>query len=107
MLKEYFVGTWKGSDHGTLEENEVNFWTVIRTLDGRFYVEFATHYSDGRIEHTSEQGLWYVDGNYFYEQREGEEVADVYTYKFLSSHEIFFQDISSDYSFIDRNVAIH
>lgn len=103
-LKNAFVGTWKGTDHGSLDKNETNHWSVIRTDDCKFYVEFTTYFKDGSVEKSQESGLWFVDEEFFYEQREGEEQADVYTYQILSDKIIRFKDIISNYQFTDELV---
>lgn len=106
-LKDKFVGTWKGSDKGTLDNNEINFWEVIRTSDGKFFVKFTTHFKDGTVETSTETGLWIVDENFFYEQREGENEADVYTYNIVSNNEIRFKDTISSYQFTDERLLLN
>lgn len=101
-IKDRFVGTWEGTDHGSLDKDEVNFWEVSRTKDGKFYVEFTTHFNNGTIEKSVEKGLWFVDENFFYEQRDGEDEADVYEYKIISDREIYFKDTISNYRFTDN-----
>lgn len=106
-IKQLFVGTWKGTDHGTLDEGETNLWTVTRTEDGNFIVEFTTYFKDGSIEKSIEKGLWTVDEDYFYEQRQGEEQADVYTYQILSNHLIRLKDTASTYQFTDERILLN
>ena len=107
QIKKLFIGTWKGSDHGTLDEMEINNWLVTRTKEGAFFVEFTTFYKDGTIEKSSEKGLWFVDDDFFYEQRDGEDQADVYTYKIQSDKLIAFKDTESNYEFTDERLLLN
>lgn len=107
MIDTRFIGTWKGTDHGSLDSSETNHWVVTRTKEGAFFVEFTTIFSDGSIEKSSEKGLWFVEGNLFYEQREGENQADVYTFKLLSDKLIAFHDVSSNYHFTDERILLN
>ena len=45
-IDERFVGTWKGTDEGRLEEFAVNHWVISRTIKGEFFVEFKSVYLD-------------------------------------------------------------
>lgn len=107
QLKQLFVGTWKGTDHGTLDEDETNVWTVTRTVEGKFIVEFTTYFKNGKIEKSIEKGLWVVDENFFYEQRQGEDQADVYSYQVLSNDLIRFKDTISNYQFTDERILLN
>lgn len=106
-LKQVFIGTWKGTDKGTLNEDETNNWLVTRTNEGLFFVEFTTYFRDGTIEKSSEKGLWYVEDDLFYEQRDGEDEADIYTYKVLSEKLISFKDTISSYQFTDEKILLN
>lgn len=106
-IDERFVGTWKGTDEGRLEEFAVNHWVISRTIKGEFFVEFKSVYLDGSVEHFSEKGIWYVKNNRYYGQRDSEETTDGYLFKILSDKAIHFQDLESDYYFTDHKMLLN
>lgn len=91
-----FVGKWKGSDEGKLITKETNFWLLHRKADGTFKIFFETHFENGTIEHSSEQGYWYVINNKFYEVRESNKQIDIYEFIFLSPQIIQYFEITPD-----------
>nr|WP_297306686.1 hypothetical protein [uncultured Flavobacterium sp.] len=107
-IEERFIGKWKGSDEGRVVPGQINFWIMDRKADGTFEIFFETHYDNGKIEQSYEDGIWYVIGDEFYEYRESDEKLDSYHFEFLSPRIIQFIDIDSDsetpYMFKDYKV---
>ncbi|HUH24984.1 MAG TPA: hypothetical protein VLY87_00010 [Flavobacterium sp.] len=102
-----FVGTWKGTDEGRLNEFEVNHWIMSRSLDGKFFVEFTTIYLDGTFEKTTEKGIWYIENGLYYELLDSEKIPVCYIFRIISNDSIHYQDYLSSYYFTDYKVPLN
>lgn len=110
-VDERFVGIWSGTDHGKFFKGETNSWLVNRKADGTMTVNFKTIYSDDRVTFSEDVGIWCAIGEEYYEFRESDEKADIYTYIFLSKNSIHFiinEELKEEepYNFIDNKVFL-
>lgn len=110
-VDERFVGIWSGTDHGKFFKGETNSWLVNRKADGTMTVNFKTIYSDDRVTFSEDVGIWCAIGEEYYEFRESDEKADIYTYIFLSKDSIHFiinEELKEEepYNFIDNRVFL-
>lgn len=110
-VNEKFVGIWSGTDHGKFFKGETNSWLVNRKADGTMTVNFKTIHSDDRITFSEDDGIWCAIGDEYYEFRESDEKADIYTFIFLSKDSIHFiinEELKEEepYNFIDNRTFL-
>lgn len=110
-VDERFVGIWSGTDHGKFFKGETNSWLVNRKADGTMTVNFKTIYSDDRVTFSEDEGVWCTIGDEYYEFRDSDEMADIYTYIFMSKDSIHFiinEELKDEepYNFIDNRVFL-
>jgi hypothetical protein len=105
-----FVGTWKGSDRGTQYPGEVNHWKIRRTEEGLYFINFETHFDDGLVVNTETEGIWYIEGEYYYASHEEDDELDCYLFVFLAPNAIQFVDTqevdNKVYQFIDYKIQV-
>ncbi|MGZ5212031.1 MAG: lipocalin family protein [Kaistella sp.] len=101
------VGVWSGSEKDQQIDGIEKKWDMTRNADGTFVLDFVFT-QNGRSQETQETGMWWVEGNKFYEFHEESGKTDIYTYSVLSENQIKFksQSISvgmnnDSYEFID------
>ncbi|MGZ5188043.1 MAG: lipocalin family protein [Kaistella sp.] len=101
------VGVWSGSEKDQQIDGIEKKWDMTRNADGTFVLDFVFT-QNGRSQETQETGMWWVEGNKFYEFHEESGKTDIYTYSVLSENRIKFksQSISvgmnnDSYEFID------
>ena len=84
------VGVWQGIDDFPFLVNEISQWTTFRKADGTFYVSFVAVFFDGMVEKFVSQGVWFTDGNLYYEKQVTENGTEVtcLKYEVLSENEV-------------------
>ena len=103
------VGVWQGINDYPFLVNEISRWTTFRKADGTFYVSFASVFFDGMVEKFVRQGVWFTEGNLYYEEQETEDGTEITClgYRVLSENKIQFKERFVKYDFIDTKIRLH
>ena len=105
-----FVGIWKGTDNGSYNVGEINSWVVNRGADGTFNIKFKTEFQSGSVEYLEESGMWWIEGDLFFELKNDADTHDCYVFSFINTDTIQFIDADDEfeepYTFLDRRVYL-
>lgn len=110
---EPFVGAWSG-EYVHKNQSRRDSWIQTRKADGTFKLVYKT-FQYGVLSSTEiNEGTWWLEGEYFYEQQSGKhDKADKYLYELSGGDKIKFTEISTNektseliqgYSFTDTRV---
>ena len=109
-IDKRFVGIWQGTDNGSYNVGEVNSWIVNRAANGTFTIKFKTEYQNGSVERVEEKGVWWIEGELFYELKDQADTHDCYVFSFINAETIQFIDAQDEfeepYTFLDRRMYL-
>jgi hypothetical protein len=99
------VGTWEGSETGVQMEDTKKEWRTIRYYDGTFEMHVKT-ITDGEVDELTEKGIWWVNGNLFFEEYNFSNHTNYYKYTFLDKQRVQFKMLNSSVNFNDNEYVI-
>jgi hypothetical protein len=104
------VGNWEGSEEDNQVKGMTKQWTMVRTEDGRFVLDFRAT-MEGETQQFIEAGNWWVKDGKFYEYHENSGKTDTYEYTLLNEDQVKFKAIAlgvahenEAYEFIDTRI---
>lgn len=107
QIDKRLVGTWVGSEKDDQIDGMEKSWEMKRNADGTFVLDFRFNV-DGKIQHSMENGSWWIENGKFHEFHEYSGKTDLYRYEVLDKNQIKFSAETiniamntEEYSFID------
>jgi hypothetical protein len=104
------VGNWEGSEEDNQVKGMTKQWTMVRTEDGRFVLDFRATIG-GETQQFIEEGNWWVKDGKFYEYHENSGKTDTYEYTLLNEDQVKFKAVTlgvahenEAYEFIDTRM---
>lgn len=101
-IDERLVGKWEGSEKDKQIKGVEKEWVVERNQDGTYTINF-TLTSEGEKEKSTEEGIWWIENNTFFERSEDSRKADSYKYTVLNKEQVKFEMLSTGMQFEDKN----
>ncbi|MFK8164905.1 MAG: hypothetical protein AB8H12_20835 [Lewinella sp.] len=113
-IDQRLVGTWSGSEADDQVKGMQKSWTMARTADGSFTLDFRVTYDNRPSEQFIETGRWWIADGLFHEFHDISGQTDIYAYKILNKQQVRFSaqalsgggDHDDDtYVFVDTKVG--
>ncbi len=104
-IDNQLVGTWEGSEAGVQMEDTKKEWKTIRYFDGTFVLIVKT-ITDGEVDEITENGIWWVNGNLFFEEYNFSNHTNYYEYTILDEQRIQFKMLNSAVNYNDNEYVI-
>lgn len=110
QIDKRLIGTWQGNEKDQQVYGTEKQWTMNRNGDGTFSLNFKT-IENGETDEFVETGIWWVEGNKFFEYHEESGKTDNYKFTIINKEQVKFEMIDtniefaeSNYTFIDTKV---
>lgn len=104
------VGVWYGNEKDQQSTGVEKKWVMNRKEDGTYTIKFE-FLENGTRDDLEESGIWWVNGNKFYEKSSQSKKPDIYAYEVIDNDQIKFKSLSLTipldapvYEFIDNRV---